>query len=333
MDIKSLQEMHSNKNLHRFSVFLACCTLILISLGGLVHSTGSGLSVPDWPTTYGQNMFTYPVSKWTGGIKYEHGHRLFASFVGFLMVIEFIWVWASERKTGKRMLRKISSIALFTVCIQGLLGGLTVRMLLPPAVSASHGMVAQSFLILTVWMSLATSKSWSEIQIKKSEVTAFAKYLFGITFFFTFVQIFLGALTRHTYSGLAIPDFPLAFGQIVPDFSQYSYQVVIHYCHRVGAFVLTMLTIIQLTVVLRGGKTMSVIKIPALIAAILIAIQITLGGLIVLTQREVIPNTAHVAVGSLLLITNAVIFFLSVRNFEVVRVKSAELFAVSSQIR
>ncbi len=324
--------MYSFRSLHRYSIFLASCTLILIALGGLVHSTGSGLSVPDWPTTYGQNMFTYPVSKWTGGIKYEHGHRLFASFVGFLMIVELVWVWIAEKKTGGTILRKIASIAFIAVCLQGVLGGLTVQMQLPTAVSASHGMLAQTFLLMTIWLALATSKKWSELQTKKVNVSAFAKYLFGITFFFTFIQIFLGALTRHTYSGMAIPDFPLAYGQIIPDFSLYNYQVVIHYCHRVGALVLTVLTAIQMTIVLRGGKSMSLVRTPTIISAVLIIVQITLGALIILTVRDVVPNTAHVAVGSLLLITNAITYFLSSRNFEVVQVKGEKLFAVSSQI-
>lgn len=323
--------MYSYRRLHRFSIFLACCTLILIALGGLVHSTGSGLSVPDWPTTYGQNMYTYPVSKWTGGIKYEHGHRLFASFVGFLVIIELIWVWIAEKKTGGSLLRKIATSALIAVCLQGVLGGLTVLMQLPTAVSASHGMLAQTFLILTVWLVLATSEKWSRLQTVRVAVSKFAKYLFGVTFFFTFVQIFLGALTRHTYSGMAIPDFPLAFGKIVPDFSQYNYQVVIHYCHRVGALLLTILTTIQLTIVLRSGNKMSLVRTPAIISALLILLQITLGALIILTVRDVVPNTAHVAVGSLILISNAIVFILSQRNFEVEQEK-VSVFAVSTQI-
>ena len=100
--------------------------------------------MPDWPTTYGQNMFTYPVSEWTGGIKYEHGHRLFASFVGFLMIVELVWLWRIERKTGGKFLRTTAVIALLAVCLQGILGGLTVLFQLPTAISASHGLLAQT---------------------------------------------------------------------------------------------------------------------------------------------------------------------------------------------
>ena len=95
----SLHEEGENIGLHRFALFTACCTALLIFVGGLVTSTESGLSVPDWPTTYGWNMFAFPVSKWVGGIFYEHSHRLVASFVGFLTLILAFWTWV-DRKTA-----------------------------------------------------------------------------------------------------------------------------------------------------------------------------------------------------------------------------------------
>src|SRR5215471_17407650 len=100
----SLHEEGGNFGLHRFALFTACCTALLIFIGGLVTSTESGLSVPDWPTTYGWNMFTFPYSKWVGGIYFEHGHRLMASFVGSLTVVLTIWMWIKERRTWVRWL-------------------------------------------------------------------------------------------------------------------------------------------------------------------------------------------------------------------------------------
>jgi cytochrome c oxidase assembly protein subunit 15 len=82
--------------LHTFAKFLAGCTVLLVLAGSLVTSTGSGLSVPDWPTTYGWNMLTFPPSKWVGGILYEHGHRLIATTVGFLSIVLAVWLWLSE---------------------------------------------------------------------------------------------------------------------------------------------------------------------------------------------------------------------------------------------
>ena len=85
-----------NRWLHRFAILTALATLFLICLGGLVTSKGVGMSVPDWPTTYGYSMFFFPFSKWVGGIFYEHSHRLVASMVGFLTVALAVWLWLQE---------------------------------------------------------------------------------------------------------------------------------------------------------------------------------------------------------------------------------------------
>src|SRR5213593_193706 len=128
--------------LHRCALFLACSTAFLIFVGGLVTSNEAGLSVPDWPTTYGWNMFSFPYSKWVGGIFYEHGHRLLASFVGFLTVLLTIWTWAKENRAWVRWL---SAAALGAVLLQGILGGLTVIFLLPAWISTLHACLAQTF--------------------------------------------------------------------------------------------------------------------------------------------------------------------------------------------
>src|SRR5580698_524076 len=115
--------------LHKFAKVVAGCTVLLVLAGSLVTSTDSGLSVPDWPTTYGWNMFAFPPSKWVGGILYEHGHRLLASFVGFLTVILAGWTWRREKRNWVRYL---AYGALGTVIAQGVLGGITVHFFLPP---------------------------------------------------------------------------------------------------------------------------------------------------------------------------------------------------------
>src|SRR6476620_3670575 len=114
--------------LHRFAIFLAGCTVLLILAGSLVTSTGSGLSVPDWPTSYGWNMFTFPPSMWVGGILYEHGHRLIASSVGFLTIVLTVLLWDGEPRAW---VRRLGFVALGAVILQGVLGGLTVRYFLP----------------------------------------------------------------------------------------------------------------------------------------------------------------------------------------------------------
>ena len=126
--------------LRLFTRFVALSTAVLIFAGGLVTSTGSGLSVPDWPNTYGWFMFSFPLSKMVGGIFYEHGHRLIASTVGFLTVVQAIWL---QRREPKRFVRRLGWLSLLAVCVQGALGGLTVIFLLPKTISVSHAALAE----------------------------------------------------------------------------------------------------------------------------------------------------------------------------------------------
>ena len=143
--------------LHRFAKFVAGCTVLLLLAGSLVTSTDSGLSVPDWPTTYGWNMFTFPPSKWVGGILYEHGHRLIASTVGFLTIVLAAWLWLAE---PRRWMKWLGVAALGAVIAQGVLGGLTVLFFLPAAISTAHAGLAEIFFCMTVAIALFTSPGW-----------------------------------------------------------------------------------------------------------------------------------------------------------------------------
>jgi heme a synthase len=286
--------------LHRLAVILAVGTVLLIAKGGLVHSAGAGLSVPDWPTTYGENMFTYPIDKWYGGIVYEHGHRLIASGIGVIMIAVAIMIWAYEER---RWMKWLAGAALFAVIVQGILGGLTVLMRLPTAVSTGHAMLAQAFMIMTMLMAAATSRAWTNsapaLQVEAD--TGLQKLLLA-TVLFTFVQIFLGALTRHTYSGMAISDFPLNNGRIIPDFV--SFGVLIQFLHRVGAVVLTTLIIVQSVKIFRRPELRR-LRRPAVAGLVMIAIQFMLGATVIWTREAIIPNTLHVAGGA---ITFSIVF-------------------------
>src|SRR5690349_4848815 len=143
--------------LHRYAKLVAFSTVLLITAGGMVTSTGSGLSVPDWPNTYGRFMFSFPFEKWVGGIFYEHSHRLIASTVGFLTVILAIWTWRVEPRSW---VRRLALAALGAVILQGVLGGMTVLLGLPPAVSIGHAGLAQLFFCITITLALVTSPSW-----------------------------------------------------------------------------------------------------------------------------------------------------------------------------
>src|SRR5712671_759793 len=143
--------------LHRFAKLVAGCTVLLILAGSLVTSHDAGLSVPDWPTSYGWNMFTFPPSMWVANILYEHGHRLIASGVGFLAIIMAVWLWRVE---PRRWLRWFGVATLGSVVAQGLLGGLTVLFFLPAAISTAHAALAEIFFCMTVAIAIFTSPGW-----------------------------------------------------------------------------------------------------------------------------------------------------------------------------
>src|SRR5215216_1042974 len=140
-----------------FAAIVAASTALLIFAGGMVTSTGSGLSVPDWPNTYGWFMFSFPVDKWVGGIFYEHSHRLIASTVGFLIMVLAFWLWFAE---SRRWVRRLGFIALAAVITQGILGGITVLWYLPDPISIAHASLAEIVFCLTVTIALVTSPGW-----------------------------------------------------------------------------------------------------------------------------------------------------------------------------
>src|SRR5207253_3117631 len=142
--------------LRRFTKLVAASTLFLIFAGAMVTSTGSGLAVPDWPLSYGK-LFPPMV----GGIFYEHGHRMVAATVGLLTVIQAIWL---QRRSRKRALRILGWAAVGAMIVQGLLGGLTVLFLLPPAISIAHAGLAEIFLCLNVSIALIASKFFDDIR-------------------------------------------------------------------------------------------------------------------------------------------------------------------------
>jgi heme a synthase len=311
----SVEKEGDNVGLHRFALFTAWCTAFLIFVGGLVTSTESGLAVPDWPTTYGWNMFAFPFSKWVGGIFFEHSHRLVASFVGFLTVVLTVWTWFRERRVWVRWL---AVGALAAVILQGLLGGLTVLFLLPTSISTLHACLAQTFFCLVISIALFTSPSWKRgLPLIRSRAESIPlQTLCAATTAIIYVQLILGALMRHTDSGLAIPDFPLAFGRIIPPLT--SEKIIIHFSHRVGALLVAWMVVWTFTRIARGYAQSRLLFRPASMLLILLAIQISLGALTVWTAKAVVPTTAHVATGALVLGTS---LLLTLRTFAMTSVR------------
>src|SRR6266516_7275046 len=150
----------SNSWLNRFAWLTCVTTLLLICSGGMVTSKGVGLAVPDWPTTFGYNMFLFPISKWVGGILFEHTHRLMGSLFGFLTIILAVWLWLSE---DRQWVRKLGAIALAGVILQGILGGIRVTMM-KDEIGIFHACVAQAFLGLLVVIALVTKNFWWSLE-------------------------------------------------------------------------------------------------------------------------------------------------------------------------
>jgi cytochrome c oxidase assembly protein subunit 15 len=289
--------------LYRFSKLLAVCTVFLILAGSLVTSHDAGLSVPDWPTSYGWNMFTFPPSMWVANIFYEHGHRLVASGVGFLTIIMAVWLWVAE---PRRWMRKLGVAALGAVIAQGLLGGLTVKFFLPPAVSTAHAALAEIFFCMTVAIALFESPGWQRPNAAAEAVDdPIVRRLSMATTALVFCQILVGATMRHTGAGLAIPDFPLMFGHIVPD--HWDSAILVHFIHRVGALVVGAVALWTSVTIWRRHSDNVDLAHPALLILIFIVIQGTLGALTVLSRRQPWINSLHVVGGALVLTTSLVI--------------------------
>jgi len=287
--------------LHRYACLVAAATFLLVVAGGMVTSTNSGLSVPDWPTTYGHQMFSFPLSSMVGGIFYEHGHRLIASVVGLLTVGLCAWLWWVE---PRRWVRWLGALALAAVVLQGVLGGLTVLYLLPDAISISHAGLAQIFFLLTVTVALVTSRTWrapSQPIVDDPRL----RWRMALLTAAVYLQILIGATMRHTGGGLVIPDFPLSYGHLVPPF--WNTAIAIHFAHRVGALVVTLLALVGAGLIWRRHVGRPELQRGAWLLVLLVATQVTLGAFVVLTGKQPVINTLHVATGALVLATSLVV--------------------------
>lgn len=294
---------------HRFALLTSASTLVLIFVGGLVTSTESGLSVPDWPLSYGMVM-----PPMVGGVFYEHGHRLVASYVGFLTLVLALWTWRREARAG---VRRLGWISLLAVCVQGLLGGLTVIYLLPTAISVTHACLAQTFFLLTIAMAYGTSREWLAAPPQAEDRAGMRGTAFAATGV-VYLQLLLGALMRHVDAGLAIPDFPLAFGRLLPPLGDP--RVAVHFTHRLGA-VLVLVAIARLYLAARRNGDVLYGR-PARVLLVLISVQVGLGASVIWTGRAVYWTTAHVATGAAVLGT---CFFVALRASRHLRPVGAEV--------
>ncbi len=310
-----------NRRLHIVALLTALATFPLIFMGGLVTSHQAGMSVPDWPNSYGYNMFLFPPRLWIGGILYEHTHRLMGTVVGMLSIVMTMWAWKVE---PRRWVRWLATAVLAAVILQGILGGLRV-VLVNLDLAIVHACFAQAFLCLTALMCAVTSRWWIE-QSGTGFQPVSARNLIALTIVCVlaiYLQLIVGATMRHYGAGLAIPDLPLAYGNILPptDASQLnqvnSYrawqlhekpvtmlQVWLHFSHRIGAIIVTLAICGTVIATIRKHRDEPKLLRPATLLALLLLTQLTLGVLTVLMKKPADIASAHVAVGALTLVTS-----------------------------
>jgi cytochrome c oxidase assembly protein subunit 15 len=276
--------------LHGLALLAVAATTFLVFAGGMVTSTGSGLSVPDWPLSFG--TLNPPM---VGGVFYEHGHRLIAGGVALLTAFLAFTAWRVEPRAG---VRRLAAGALALVLTQAVLGGLTVLFLLPTAVSVAHAGTANLFYAILVVLAWLTSPAC----IRRPAVAgspAPAGRGWNVLVLAIYAQMLLGALMRHTGAGLAIPDFPLALGRLVPPLD--TWPVAIHFTHRVGALLVVAVALPVLAGSMRATAHSPRLLGPTAALSLLLPLQAALGVLTVWTGKAPVLTSLHVAGGTLCL--------------------------------
>lgn len=293
-----------NKGLHRFTVFVSSATFILIMAGALVTSHDAGLAAPDWPLSYGQ---VFP--KMVGNLFWEHGHRMIATTVGFLTIILNVWLW---RREPRGWVRRLGLVALVAVIAQGLLGGLTVKLLLPLWVSSAHACLAQLFFCTMVALSVFTAPGWQRRHEAIEETGGLSlRHLCVAAFAMTFAQLALGATLRHSAT----------WDQHLP--------TTLLVAHIAGAVLVALLLGYTIAATLRRHGRNAYLARPARLAAVVLGLQLVLGVLTYLARRAspydpqplnpmISLTVAHVACGALVL---ALTLILGLRVFQLLRSK------------
>jgi cytochrome c oxidase assembly protein subunit 15 len=273
---------------HRLAILTACATFPLLFIGGLVTSKGAGLAVPDWPTTFGHNMFLYPWAKMVGGIFYEHSHRLAGSLVGLCTIFLALALWFKE---PRRWLRWLGLAALAMVIAQGVLGGLRV-VLLQSTLAIVHACFAQAFFAFIAGLAVMTSPAWSRPGAQwQIEDGGKLLRLGVITTAMIYLQVIFGAVLRHTGERL---DAHLLFAVLV----------VVHVLLLLGR-------------VMRHHASDPKLVRPAVFLGALLGVQVLLGAasyfgkyttlLRIPAEAVVYITTTHLAAGALMLAAGVVL--------------------------
>ncbi|MBI1336909.1 MAG: hypothetical protein GC164_08105 [Phycisphaera sp.] len=310
--------------LHVLSIALVVCTFVLVALGGNVTSRDAGLSVPDGFTVFGHFLWSFPVSQWVGNIFHEHIHRLMGSAVGLLTLAVCLWVMVVEKRRWMRWL----AIGLFAgVVTQGILGGLRVSEI-STTLAILHGITGQLVFTLTVVTAAALGRHWFNATTQDrppQDNFAFNGKLSLALLAVIFVQLALGATVRHTHSALAIPDFPTAYGQVIPPFNPdvirhkldkvpyesfiayyQPWQVALHFAHRVWALVVVGTAVWLVGRIGPSGASRK-LTFPLAMLGLMLMAQVALGAMVIWTQCTPDIATAHQSLGAIILATATLI--------------------------
>ncbi len=294
-----------NPWLHRYALLVAASTFLLIVAGALVTSNDAGLSVPDWPTSFG----SFRMPRMVGGVKWEHGHRMIAGAVGIMTILLAVWFWFAE---PRRWLRKLGSVAVLLIVAQAVLGGITVLFYLPVIISVSHATLAQIFFCIAVSLAVFTGSDWrwDESKIEDS-LSPPLREVGAVTTVSILLQLILGAAFRHS-----------GFG-ITP--------------HLLGAVLVTIFVSWTVARVLLRHSDQPRLRGPAVALGGLLMVQLFLGFgsyVLKLMNRDapqpmpwvVAITTTHVAVGALVLAASLV---LTLQAYRLTRPRKSRLSVVS----
>jgi cytochrome c oxidase assembly protein subunit 15 len=323
-----------NRGLHRIALLTLAATFPLIFIGGLVTSHQAGLAVPDWPNSFGYNMFLFPPSRWEGGILFEHTHRLAASVVGMISMLLCGWAWWTDTR---KSIRWLATAVLGMVIFQGILGGLRV-VLVNLDLAMVHACVAQAFFCLTALMAVVTSRWWTNApDLSDSAEAGHGRRLVAaaaLTFAVVYCQLIIGAVMRHEKAGLAVPDIPFIYGRLIPPATTAElasinslrawqldlppvtlWQIWLHYAHRVGALVVSLFVIGLVLHIVLFHRRRPILAVLAALLLGLLTTQLVLGLATVYYKKPADVASAHVAVGALVLMVSFVITAASVRLY------------------
>jgi heme a synthase len=301
-----------NRGLNRFAILVACATFFLIIAGALVTSNDAGLATEDWPLSNGQ---VFP--EMVGNLFWEHGHRMVATTVGMLTIALLIYILAKEKR---QWVRRLGVVALLAVIAQGLLGGLTVKWMLPLPVSTAHATLAQLFFCITVSLAVFTSRSWMEAKplpeaLPEEKGTLPLRYLCTTALVTIFLQLIIGATLRHSAT----------WDQHLPT------ELIL--AHIGGALAVTLALGSAAMSVLLRHKGHSFLTRPARLALVLLGVQLLLGLAAYLTRLAspddpqplnpmISITVAHVACGALVFVTTIV---LTLRTYRVLPATGAAM--------